>query len=171
MSDSPPINNDGVGNDGDNQNSHPSALNGDVPIVPASALPSGKAKINLIKAKELIQADKNSKSDPYAMLLYGRQVEKTKVVPNSHEPQWNHEAEFEFPEGDERTFRIQLFDSDKVGKDSSLGHLDLDSLAPEVAVYYQWRRLLSGHQAEQVMLASAIVLQYCQHRYESRSRS
>ena len=126
VSDSPPINNDGVGNDGDNQNSHPSALNGDVPIVPASALPSGKAKINLIKAKELIQADKNSKSDPYAMLLYGRQVEKTKVVPNSHEPQWNHEAEFEFPEGDERTFRIQLFDSDKVGKDMSLGHLDLD---------------------------------------------
>ena len=105
---------------------HPSALNGDVPHLPASALPSGKAKINLIKAKELIQADKNSKSDPYAMLLYGRQVEKTKVVSNSHEPEWNHEAEFDFPEGEERRFRVEVFDSDKVGKDSSLGHLDLD---------------------------------------------
>ena len=122
--DTSPINNDGVGVD--NQNSHPSALNGDVPIVPASALPSGKAKIKLIKAKELIQADKNSKSDPYAMMLYGRQVEKTNVVPNSHEPEWNHEAEFDFPDGDDREFRIELFDSDKVGKDSSLGHLDLD---------------------------------------------
>ena len=112
--------------DGADKKKHPSALNGDVPHLPASALPTGKAKINLIKAKELIQADRNSKSDPYAMLLYGRQVEKTKVVPNSHEPEWNHEAQFDFPEGDERTFRVEVFDSDKVGKDSSLGHLDLD---------------------------------------------
>ena len=117
-----PSDSDGAGD----KKKHPSVLNGDVPHVPASALPTGKAKINLIKAKELIQADKNSKSDPYAMVLYGRQVEKTKVVPNSHEPEWNHEAEFDFPEGDERTFRVEVFDSDKVGKDSSLGHLDLD---------------------------------------------
>ena len=117
-----PSDSDGAGD----KKKHPSALNGDVPHVPASALPTGKAKINLIKAKELIQADRNSKSDPYAMLLYGRQVEKTKVVQNSHEPQWNHEAEFDFPEGDERTFRVEVFDSDKVGKDTSLGHLDLD---------------------------------------------
>ena len=122
-----PINNDGLGGgENANQNKHPSALNGDVPKVPASALPSGKAKIKLIKAKELIQADKNSKSDPYAMLAYGKQIEKTKVVQNSHEPEWNHEAEFDFPEGDERSFRIELFDSDRVGKDSSLGFLDLD---------------------------------------------
>ena len=64
---------------------------------------SGKAKIMLIKAKELIQADKSSKSDPYAMMLYGKQVEKTKVVQNCHEPEWNHEVEFEFPEGAERS--------------------------------------------------------------------
>jgi len=102
---------------------HPSALHGDVPGAP---LPNGKAKLKLIKAKELIQADKNSKSDPYAMLVYGSQVEKTKVIQNCHEPEWNHEAEFDFPDGDERCFYVEVFDSDKVGKDTSLGNLSLD---------------------------------------------
>merc|ERR1712013_297107 len=102
---------------------HPSALHGDVPGAP---LPNGKAKLKLIKAKELIQADNNSKSDPYAMLVYGSQVEKTKVIQNCHEPEWNHEAEFDFPDGDERCFYVEVFDSDKVGKDTSLGNLSLD---------------------------------------------
>jgi len=102
---------------------HPSALHGDVP---GANLPNGKAKLKLIRAKELIQADSNSKSDPYALLVYGRQVEKTKVVQNCHEPEWNHEAEFDVPDGDERCFYVEVFDSDKVGKDNSLGNLSLD---------------------------------------------
>ena len=114
----------------------------------------------LIKAKELIQADKNSKSDPYAMLLYGKQVEKTKVVQNCHEPEWNHEAEFDFPEGDERTFRIELFDSDRVGKDSSLGHLDLDitdvlALDPQFGAG-KWFPL-SGVSSGQVLLSADFI--------------
>ena len=154
-----PINNDGVGNNNaSNPNKHPSALNGDVPKVPASALPSGKAKINLIKAKELIQADKGSLSDPYAMLLYGKQVEKTKTIQNSHEPEWNHEAEFDFPEGDERTFRIELFDSDRVGKDSSLGHLDLD-ITDVLALDGQTGKWfpLSGVASGQVLLSADFI--------------
>merc|ERR1719312_1507214 len=62
-------------------------------------LPSGKAKINVIKAKELIKTDMIGKSDPYAVISYGKQNEKTKVVKNTQEPQWNHEAEFEVPDG------------------------------------------------------------------------
>eukprot|EP00092_Neocalanus_flemingeri_P025254 GFUD01027386.1.p1 GENE.GFUD01027386.1~~GFUD01027386.1.p1 ORF type:complete len:4003 (+),score=946.67 GFUD01027386.1:1015-12009(+) len=102
---------------------HPSALHGEVP---GATLPNGIAKLKLIRAKELIQADKSSKSDPYALLVYGRQVEKTKVIQNCHEPEWNHEAEFDVPDGDERCFYIQVYDSDKVGKDTPLGNLSLD---------------------------------------------
>merc|ERR1712106_1045130 len=50
----------------------------------------------------------------------------TKVIQNCHDPVWNHEAEFDVPDGDERRFYIEVFDSDKVGKDTSLGNLTLD---------------------------------------------
>merc|ERR1711881_49413 len=89
-------------------------------------LPSGKAKINVIKAKELIKSDMIGKSDPYAILSYGNQAEKTKVVKNTQEPQWNHEAEFDVPDGNSRTFNLEVFDSDKLGRDKSLGKLALD---------------------------------------------
>merc|ERR1719320_1552914 len=89
-------------------------------------LPSGKAKINVIKAKELIKTDMIGKSDPYVVISYGKQNEKTKVVKNTQEPQWNHEAEFEVPDENSRTFNIEVFDSDKLGRDKSLGKLALD---------------------------------------------
>merc|ERR1712013_309729 len=89
-------------------------------------LPKGKATIKVIKAKELIKADMIGKSDPYAVLSYGTKTEKTKVVKNTQEPQWDHNAEFDFPEGNNRTFNLEVFDSDKLGKDKSLGKLTLD---------------------------------------------
>merc|ERR1711874_5126 len=78
------------------------------------------------RAKELIKADMIGKSDPYAVLSYGKQTEKTKVVKNSQEPQWNHEVEFDVPDGNSRTFNLEVFDSDKIGKDKSLGKVAID---------------------------------------------
>eukprot|EP00091_Calanus_sinicus_P002783 TRINITY_DN12891_c0_g1_i1.p1 TRINITY_DN12891_c0_g1~~TRINITY_DN12891_c0_g1_i1.p1 ORF type:complete len:151 (+),score=46.64 TRINITY_DN12891_c0_g1_i1:214-666(+) len=84
--------------------------------MPMSNLPSGKAKLNVIKAKDLIKADIVGKSDPYAVLIYGKQLQKTKTIRNTLEPQWNHEAEFDVPDGTSRNFYIEVFDSDKIGK-------------------------------------------------------
>merc|ERR1719394_2293503 len=92
----------------------------------ADALPSGKAKLHLVKAKDLVKSDLIGKSDPYAVVKFGRQEDKTKTVKNTQEPQWNHEAEFDVPDGDSRSFNIEVFDSDKLGKDKSLGKLNLD---------------------------------------------
>merc|ERR1711915_576077 len=89
-------------------------------------IPRGVAYINLIKAKELIKSDMVGKSDPYAILSYGKQKDKTKVIKNTQEPQWNHRTKFNVPDGDSRTFKIEVFDSDKIGKDKSLGKLSLD---------------------------------------------
>merc|ERR1711915_131913 len=89
-------------------------------------IPKGVAYINLIKAKELIKSDMVGKSDPYAILSYGKQKDKTKVIKNTQEPQWNHKTKFNVPDGDSRTFKIEVFDSDKIGKDKSLGKLSLD---------------------------------------------
>ena len=91
-----------------------------------NAVPSGKAKLQLVKAKDLVKSDIIGKSDPYAVVKYGRQQDKTKVIKNTQEPQWNHETEFDVPDGDSRTFNIEVFDSDKLGKDKSLGKLTMD---------------------------------------------
>ena len=34
------------------------------------------------------------KSDPYAVLKYGDQSDKTKVVKNNQNPEWNHRSDF-----------------------------------------------------------------------------
>ena len=51
--------------------------------------------VDLIKAKDLIKADMIGKSDPYAVLKYGNQKDKTKVVKNTQNPQWNHSSDFD----------------------------------------------------------------------------
>ena len=65
------------------------------------------------------------KSDPYAILKYGNQKFKTKTVKNSLEPLWNHEVIFDIPEGNCKNVIIEVFDADKLGKDKSIGKLDL----------------------------------------------
>ena len=51
--------------------------------------------VDLIKAKDLIKADMIGKSDPYAVLKCGKQTDKTKVVNNSQNPQWDHSSDFD----------------------------------------------------------------------------
>ena len=59
----------------DNNSSYPTGVE----------LPHGKARIHVIKAKELIKSDMIEKSDPYVVLSYGKQNQKTKVVKNTQE--------------------------------------------------------------------------------------
>ena len=54
----------------DNNSSYPTGVE----------LPHGKAGIHVIKAKELSKADMIGKSDPYVVLSYGKQNQKTKEL-------------------------------------------------------------------------------------------
>ena len=56
--------------------------------------------VDLIKAKDLIKADLIGKSDPYAVLKYANQMDKTPVVKNSQNPQWDHPSDFAMTRGD-----------------------------------------------------------------------
>ena len=51
--------------------------------------------VDLIKAKNLIKADMIGKSDPYAVLKYRNQKDKTPVMKNNQNPEWNHSSDFE----------------------------------------------------------------------------
>lgn len=56
--------------------------------------------VDLIKAKDLIKTDMIGKSDPYAVLKYGNQKDKTKVAKNTQNPLWNHSSDFDLDVGD-----------------------------------------------------------------------
>ena len=121
-------------------------------------LPEGKMVMTLVEAKDLIKSDPIGKSDPYAILTYGSQKHKTPVAKNTQDSVWNHEASFLIPDGSDQTVDIEVFDSDKIGKDESLGKLSLD-LANVVAMDGQEGRWLplAGVKYGQILLMSDFV--------------
>ena len=59
--------------------------------------------MDLIKAKDLIKTEMIGKSDPYAVLKYGNQKDKTKVAKNTQNPQWDHNTDFNLDTGDNQS--------------------------------------------------------------------
>ena len=86
----------------------------------------GILSVDLIKARNLIKADIMGKSDPYAVLKFGKQKDKTTTIKNTLEPQWDHHAEFKLPDGHSDKLLVEVFDADKLGKDKSLGKVEVD---------------------------------------------
>ena len=86
----------------------------------------GKIHVGLIAAKDLVKGDIMGKSDPYAILSHGNQKFKTDTVKNTQNPEFNYDALFNVPDDGDDRIKIDLFDSDRLGKDKSLGKLDLD---------------------------------------------
>ena len=56
--------------------------------------------VDLVKAKNLIKSDMIGKSDPYAVLKYADQTDKTPVIKNTQNPQWDHPSDFVMNHGD-----------------------------------------------------------------------
>ena len=88
----------------------------------------GTLAVDIIKARNLIKTDIMGKSDPYAVLKFGKQKEKTNTIKNTLDPQWDHHAEFKLPDGDADKLLVEVFDADKLGKDKSLGKIEVDIL-------------------------------------------
>ncbi len=101
--------------------------------------------LDLIKARNLVKADMIGKSDPYAVLKFGKQKDKTNIIKNTVDPQWDHHAEFKVPESGADKLIVEVFDADKIGKDKSLGkvELDIDDLPADVGHWFplQGRKL------------------------------
>ena len=105
--------------------------------------------MNVIKAKDLIKTDMVGKSDPYAVIKYGKQKFKTPTVKNTQEPKWDYELDLNIPEGNVTEVNVEVFDADKFGKDKSLGKVDLDSaelvnLKDEQGCWYPLTGVKSG---------------------------
>ena len=68
------------------------------------------------------------KSDPYAVLKFGKQKDKTKTIKNTLETEWVHHTEFKVPDSGADKILVEVFDADKLGKDKSLGKVEVDIL-------------------------------------------
>ena len=52
-----------------------------------------------------MKTDLMGKSDPYAVLSYDGQKDKTPVIKNSQNPQWNHTSDFNLDPEDAKNLR------------------------------------------------------------------
>ena len=55
--------------------------------------------VDLMKARDLMKTDMIGKSDPYAVLKYDNQQDKTPTVKNTQNPEWNHSSDFDRASG------------------------------------------------------------------------
>ena len=84
-----------AGRGGDGTSRKSSSLAGDKKSENLGGYDGPVLHVDLIRAKDLIKADIIGKSDPYAVLKYSDQQDKTPVVKNTQNPKWDHSSDFD----------------------------------------------------------------------------
>ncbi|WAQ89720.1 hypothetical protein PtA15_11A411 [Puccinia triticina] len=95
----------------------------------------GLLTVMLDHAKDLMAADRNGYSDPYAQfLLNGAKVFKSSVQKKTLNPKWTERFEVEIPSRAGAEFYVHVYDWDRVGASDKLGQarIDLSNLEPMV---------------------------------------
>ena len=115
----------------------------------------GKVHVGLIAAQDLMKTDLVGKSDPYAILSHGNQKFRTNTVKNTQNPEWNYDADFNVPDGGDDTIRVDIFDSDKLGRDKSLGSIDfpVDDVMNKGIIPPAWYPL-NGAKSGQILMTA-----------------
>jgi len=109
--------------------------------------------VSVLSGRKLQGTDDNGKSDPYAVVMYDDQKEKTAYKSKTTAPEWNEDFTFKIA-GDENmekaTVRVQVFDHDFVGKDDYLGEalITLESAVIPYQKTTQWYPLNQGKGGE-----------------------
>ena len=77
------------------------------------------------------------------------------MLKNTHEPEWNYEAQITVPDQGDKNIAIEIFDKDKIGKDKSLGKLSFDTslVVKQKEIAAQWYPL-TGVKSGQVLLSA-----------------
>ncbi|KAH9818867.1 C2 domain-containing protein [Melampsora americana] len=87
----------------------------------------GILTVMLENAKDLMAADRNGYSDPYAQfVLNGMKVFKSNVQKKTLNPQWMEKFDVEVPSRVHADFVVQVFDWDRVGASDKLGQAEID---------------------------------------------
>merc|ERR1719244_634404 len=88
--------------------------------------------------------DTFGKSDPYTVVTYEDQTEKTPVVKKCLDPVWETEMWFNVSENGDRQVIVEVFDKDKVGKDEVMGRttIDIRRVSRQGSLTQVWDKLL-----------------------------
>lgn len=93
-----------------------------------TVLDTGIIKLNLIGAKDLLSADRNGKSDPFAYVYVdGCKIHKTKIIKKSLNPVWNEKVDLSIISLQRTKIVLKLLDWDRAGDNDYLGQVTLDS--------------------------------------------
>ena len=102
--------------------------------------------VRVVRAKDLLAADRGGTSDPYVQLHVGEEIKdakKTKIKKKTLSPEWNQDFKFRLDASQrQEDLMIECFDYDFLGADDSLGKLaiSIDSLRCNEE-YLEWHKL------------------------------
>merc|ERR1712226_1020449 len=82
--------------------------------------PSDNVKVTVLHGRNL-EKQKFGKPDPYVILSYGEQMEKSKVVKGNLNPEWTLEKIFTVNKNSPKEILIEVYDKDTVTKDDFMG--------------------------------------------------
>ena len=85
-------------------------------------------RVVLVHGRDLLSADRNGLSDPYAILRLNGKKKKSKKVMKTLNPDWHQEFEFSGPVDTLRSLKVELWDYDQLSfsGDDTLGGFKLD---------------------------------------------
>lgn len=120
-----------------------------LPVEPVDTmLDTGNITIDILDGEDLISADSNGKSDPFAVIeLNGAEVFKTEVVKKTLHPKWNESATFPIPSLSRTKLIVHVFDWDLAGDNDDLGQniIDLTGVIPGDVTDITVPLVLKGH--------------------------
>ena len=76
--------------------------------------------VRVVEARDLMPMDISGKSDPYCMLNFGTQSQKTNFIKQDLNPVWNEIFALDVESGKE-VMKVEVFDKDDFGRDDFLG--------------------------------------------------
>merc|ERR1712142_1191389 len=122
-------------------------------------LEAGDISITVHKARDIEKKGMMGKADPYVVLLYGDQQEKSKTIKNNHNPEWEYTAKFQIKPENTDSISISVFDED-FGKDDTLGSatLDLRSVQEYKTLKNRWIPLQNCKSGEVLVSAEFLTL-------------
>lgn len=102
----------------------------------------GFLRVTVHRAEDLMDKDIAGKSDPYVVIKYAGQKNKSKKVKSCLNPEFEFTTGYVTEEGGPTELVIELWDHD-VGKDESLGHIfyDIRALHSGERVHEEWATL------------------------------
>jgi len=122
-------------------------------------IPAGQLVLTIHKAREIEKKGLVGKADPYVVITFGDQKEKSATVNNNHNPVWQITANFDVTESSPTEVAVEVYDDD-IGKDDFLGRaiIDIHELLKEGEYYNKWVPLSKCKSGEILVSAKLVPL-------------